>query len=1092
MSEPSKAVFLSYASQDAEAARQICEALRAAGIEVWFDQNELVGGDAWDQKIRGQIGSCALFVPIISANTQARLEGYFRREWKQAAARTQDMADEKAFLLPVVIDDTKDGVAKVPPEFKAVQWTRLPGGAATPSFVARVAKLLSGDTAHVPESGPARAAVPAPRRSAGRWWWALPIFGATMALILLVREKSAAPASPAKPSEAPATVPVGSEAARLAAQAFAVTQRIGFTREDLGGAVALAQRAVDLEPASARAHAVLAWTKSCYLMRNWDLSEARIQEVQAQANRALGLDANDADALNAMYHVFEKQRLPIEGEKIARRAVQVAPDNYRSYLCLGRALNAQGRNEETLAVLRDAVNRFPSNPLCRYELSQNLASFGISSVPLRADAVKQAIEQLDAAIAIQPFASAILVKADWEAAHYGNVKRMRAELDRLELLSISDRTEDRAVFMLMWCGLLERQPDRVLAAAKLTARPYFEDSIVAGPRAWGTALAYRIAGKDALARTEWRTAETVLRQRLRDRPNEVDQVRLAMTLAWLGENDEAAQIVAPIEAAWREDLTKPRAKELARYYAARGDAAKAVLYLREVVNFSSFITDALLPLDPQWDKLRGQPEFEALLAEGKARLNAETPAARTDSPAAAAPEVDEKSVAVLAFANLSDDKANEYFSDGVSEELLNVLAKVPGLKVSARTSAFHFKGTNTSIPEIARQLGVAYIVEGSVRKAGEKVRITAQLIKAADGFHVWSDTFTRDLKDIFAVQDEIAGLIAQNLQAKLSTTRERPAPAPAVYALILQARHSAAAQTNDGARQAIQFYQQALAQDAKLADVWADLALCYVQLGRFGGLPTPDAMSEARLAARRALDLEPEHPFGWLAMGWVQRTNDRDWRGAIASFRRALQSAPENVTVMSDAAICFLNVGFLADAEALATRAAARDPLNPRAHWSQGAIFLWSGRPALAVESYRRAVALAPAGDEYHSHLARALALIGRYDEAMEQAQLEPNERYRLVALATIQFVSGNTQAGDRTLQEISTKYGDSMSGYLANLCAIAGKVDDTFKWLERGYESRDAAIAWVKTNASYRSVTSDPRWEQFLRKMGLADDQLR
>ena len=143
------------------------------------------------------------------------------------------------------------------------------------------------------------------------------------------------------------------------------------------------------------------------------------------------------------------------------------------------------------------------------------------------------------------------------------------------------------------------------------------------------------------------------------------------------------------------------------------------------------------------------------------------PIAESTAQRAARPATDSKSVAVLAFANLSDDKGNEYFSDGISEELLNVLAKVPGLKVSARTSAFHFKGKDTPIPEIAKQLGVAYVVEGSVRKAGDQVRITAQLIKAADGFHVWSDTFNRDLKDIFAVQDEIAGLIAKNLQLKL-------------------------------------------------------------------------------------------------------------------------------------------------------------------------------------------------------------------------------------------------------------------------------------------------------------------------------------
>src|SRR4051812_44918135 len=146
MSDATKAVFLSYASQDAEAAKRICEALRAAGVEVWFDVSELVGGDQWDGKIRGQIGSCALFVPVISANTQARLEGDFRRGGEQAAARTHDMADEKSFLLPVVIDGTRDVDAKVPMEFKAIQWTKLPGGETPPAFCVRVKKLLEEET----------------------------------------------------------------------------------------------------------------------------------------------------------------------------------------------------------------------------------------------------------------------------------------------------------------------------------------------------------------------------------------------------------------------------------------------------------------------------------------------------------------------------------------------------------------------------------------------------------------------------------------------------------------------------------------------------------------------------------------------------------------------------------------------------------------------------------------------------------------------------------------------------------------------------------------------------------------------------------
>ena len=189
---------------------------------------------------------------------------------------------------------------------------------------------------------------------------------------------------------------------------------------------------------------------------------------------------------------------------------------------------------------------------------------------------------------------------------------------------------------------------------------------------------------------------------------------------------------------------------------------------------------------------------------------------------------------MLAFANLSEDKGNETFSEGVSEELLNVLAKIPDLKVTARTSAFHFKGKDTPIPEIAKQLGVAYVVEGSVRKADNRVRITAQLIKAADGLHVWSDTFTRDLKDIFAVQEEIAGLIAQQLQLKLGmSSRATQVVNPEAHRLVLEGRYFWNLRSEEGFARAETAFKQALVIDPQFAPARAGLALDYVIRGQY-------------------------------------------------------------------------------------------------------------------------------------------------------------------------------------------------------------------------------------------------------------------
>jgi adenylate cyclase len=344
---------------------------------------------------------------------------------------------------------------------------------------------------------------------------------------------------------------------------------------------------------------------------------------------------------------------------------------------------------------------------------------------------------------------------------------------------------------------------------------------------------------------------------------------------------------------------------------------------------------------------------------------------------------------------------------------------------------------------------------------------------------------------VFAVQDEIASLIAQNLRAKMALGRERATVAPEAYALVLQARQAAARQTIDGGREAVRLYREVLAQAPDESDAWAELAYVYQYLARFGGMDTGEGMREARLAARKALELDPEQPLGLAAFGWVQRTDEHDWRGAQESFRHALAAAPENAAIMSDAAICFLNVGLISESVLLADRAAERDPLNPKAHWTRGIVLAFSGKLAPSEASYRRAIELAPAADEYHSHLARVLTALNRLEEAKVVIGAEPSERYRLSTLAGIYYQAGDSATADRLMAELIAKYSDSMAGYIATTYAQAGHRDEAFKWLERAYENRDSAVAWVKTSYYLDKLHDDPRWPVFLHKMGLADDQL-
>ena len=618
MSDPGKAVFLSYASQDMEAAKRICDALRASGVEVWFDQNELVGGDAWDQKIRRQVNSCSLFVPLISAHTQERLEGYFRIEWKLAAQRTHAMAEEKAFLVPVIIDQTRDGEAKVPGEFKAVQWTHVPGGENAGALVANILSLL------------------------GR---------------------------PGRPVPAVAT---------------------------------------------------------------------------------------------------------------AGRTTEAAP------------------------------------------------------------------------------------------------------------------------------------------------RP-------AGP-----------------------------------------------------------------------------------------------------------------------------------------------------------------SIAVLAFANLSRDPENEYFSDGISEELLNVLAKIPGLKVAARTSAFFFKGRNVPIPEIARTLGVAHVVEGSVRKMGNRVRITAQLIDAQDGFHLWSENFDRELQDIFAVQDEIAGLIAKNLQLKLGATpRVTRTVNPEAHRLVLEGRHFWTLRTDEGFARAEQAYSRALQIDPDFAQAHSGLAdvsavrAWYASLG--GGVPFKGELARASAEARRAFALDPSLAEVQASLATVAYQESR-WADSEEHFRRLFELNPNYALAHHWHAHLLAGRGRLDLGLAALERSIALDPLSfvTLVIYASQLNFAQRYEDVLAITDRARALR-----STLHAPLegARAMALLalGRREAAVEAARLVGQEKsFALRWWAGEEALFVLRQAGPAG--EAAALYHQWQAGLPEDdiargpLLHAMGRFDEALPFFARMAPTYFARFHY---QVLWDDVRDDPRFHQLIAKLG-------
>jgi TolB-like protein/Tfp pilus assembly protein PilF len=661
MTEPSRAVFLSYASQDAAAAQKICETLRAAGIEVWFDQSELRGGDAWDHSIRRQIRNCALFIPVISRHTHERAEGYFRLEWKLAVDRSHLITANRAFLLPVVIDATDEDEENVPDRFREVQWTRLPGGETPPAFVERVERLLSGEPVSTPGRGHATGIA----------------------------------------------VPTGAAAPR------------GFRRR-------------------------------------------------------LGM------------------------------------------------------------------------------------VYGVIAV-----------------------AAAALVLGYW---------------------------------------VLERLTGSMHAAA-------------------GAA-----------------------------------------------------------------------------------------------------------------------------------------------------------SIAVLPLANESGEAAQQYFSDGISEDLITALSQFPGLKVIGRTSAFQFRDSKEDSRSIGVKLGVAHLLEGSVRRSGDMVRVSTELIDTADGSTQWSERYDRPYKDLFALQDEITHAVAGALRTKLlrgehaAAQSERPPSGNLeAYNALLQGRfYVQRSNTEPDARKALEYYTQATQLDPRYALAWSELSRLWTAMAGLGAAPQQEAYAKAREASERALALSPELAATHVARGYLLHNADFDWRGAEAEYRRALALAPNDAEAKFYFGRQLASCGQVEQAIELTRQALATEPL--RANWYDWLATYLTGLNRLdeAERAIRGAIELQPAAMGHHGALAIIEIQHGNAQAAIAAAQQEPVQAGRDIALGWALQIGGDRSAADAALKTLIEKYSTVAAYQIAEVYALRNDANSTFEWLDRAWDNRDPGVANLLFDPFILRYRTDPRFAAFCRKVGL------
>jgi TolB-like protein/Flp pilus assembly protein TadD len=453
---------------------------------------------------------------------------------------------------------------------------------------------------------------------------------------------------------------------------------------------------------------------------------------------------------------------------------------------------------------------------------------------------------------------------------------------------------------------------------------------------------------------------------------------------------------------------------------------------------------------------------------------------------------DNNSIAVLPFVNMSDDKEQGYFSDGISEELLNLLAKIPQLKVAARTSSFSFKGKGVEIPEIARQLHVANVLEGSVRKSGDQLRITAQLIRAAEGYHLWSETYDRKMDDIFKIQDEIAGEVVKELKVKLLGAAPKVRTTdPKAYALYLQARELGRQFNAEAFAKSDALYRQVLEIDPRYAPAWDELARNFVNKANMGVLSNQEGYARAREADEKALALDPDYALAHTHLGWIAMVGNNDLAGAARHFQHALALDPTDIGVLANAAVFLESLGRLEEALALNEAVVRRDPVDMISLANLGHYQRKAGRYDAAIASFRTVLSLSPGRDGAHAELGNALMLKGDAKGALAEIEQEKSEFVRMEALPLAYCALGRKADADAALNVLIAKYEKDAAYNIAYGYAFCGDADKAFEWLDKAIAYQDPGLGEIVTDNLFDKIHSDPRWLPFLRKIGKAPEQL-
>jgi TolB-like protein/Tfp pilus assembly protein PilF len=468
------------------------------------------------------------------------------------------------------------------------------------------------------------------------------------------------------------------------------------------------------------------------------------------------------------------------------------------------------------------------------------------------------------------------------------------------------------------------------------------------------------------------------------------------------------------------------------------------------------------------------------------------PPGRSSVQAPAVAAISDKSIAVLPFADMSEKRDQEYFADGMAEEIIDLLVRIPGLKVISRTSSFQFKGQTQDLRTVGAQLGVAYVLEGSVRKSGDRLRVTAQLINSRDGTHLWSQTYDRDLSDVLKMQDEIALALVRALQIEVGPVDgivSRPALRNTeAYTLYLQGLHAIDRTDQQGFEQAASYMQRALDLDPSFADAASMLSRAYFSLGQYGYMPPDVAFEKSRQATGIALGLDPNLAISHLQLSELHRAADMDWPAADRELKLAQALAPNDADVLFISAVQSLNLGSWENALKYLNACLAQDPLSPNAYMTLSLVQLRLGQMADSEAAIRRTLQISPTFVPAHYMLGLALLARNQPGEALAEMSKESQVVTRLGGSAMAYFALGRRSDSDMVLAQMLKSHA-TRPFFISSVYAFRGELDEAIKWLDRAYEQKDPALLLFKSQLMFDKLEGDPRYKAFLKKMNFPDD---